>query len=99
VWGGGWGVTRGRVFAVSAVWSCCQAWALLSPSAASHAAAVPPPPPSLSGRIGPEYASLELNIGGSVVSAAVCDVCGVSKAQLRVMYKQHGDLGDVAQVS
>lgn len=50
------------------------------------------------GRIGPEYVSCELNIGGSVVSSALCDVCGVSRSQLRDMYKQHGDLGDVAQV-
>lgn len=51
------------------------------------------------GRIGPEYASLELNIGGSVVSSALCDVCGVSRSQLREMYRQYGDLGDVAQAS
>lgn len=50
------------------------------------------------GRIGPEYVSSELNIGGSVVSSALCEVCGVSRSQLREMYKQHGDLGDVAQV-
>ena len=54
---------------------------------------------TLAGRIGPEYESLELNIGGSVVSSALCEVCGVSRSQLREMYRQHGDLGDVAQAS
>jgi hypothetical protein len=52
----------------------------------------------LPGRMGPEYVSLELNLGGSVVSSALCEVCGVSRGQLREMYKQYGDLGDVAQV-
>jgi hypothetical protein len=52
----------------------------------------------VAGRIGPEYVSSELNIGGSVVSSALCEVCGVSRSQLRELYKQLGDLGDVAQV-
>lgn len=56
------------------------------------------PPPA--GKIAPEYtAGCELNVGGGVVSSALCDVCGVSRSQLRDMYAQHGDLGDVAQVN
>lgn len=51
------------------------------------------------GKIAPEYsAGCELNVGGSVVSSALRDVCGVSRQQLRELYSQHGDLGDVAQV-
>jgi ATP-dependent DNA ligase len=41
---------------------------------------------------------LELNLGGSTVSAALVDVYGVTKGALREMYRRHGDLGDVAQV-
>jgi hypothetical protein len=51
------------------------------------------------GKIAPEYAlGADLNIGGSVVSSALCEVCGVSRGQLRELYNSMGDLGDVAQV-
>jgi hypothetical protein len=53
----------------------------------------------LPGKIAPEYAlGADLSIGGSVVSSALCEVCGTSRAQLREMYNSLGDLGDVAQV-
>lgn len=52
------------------------------------------------GKIAPEYAvGGDLNVGGSVVSSALGEVCGVSRAQLRDMYNTMGDLGDVAQAS
>jgi DNA ligase-1 len=51
------------------------------------------------GKIAPEYAlGADLNIGGAVVSSALCEVAGASRAQLREMYNSLGDLGDVAQV-
>lgn len=35
----------------------------------------------------------ELNIGGSLVTAAIEDVCGVKRSKLRDMYNRLGDLG------
>ncbi|KAJ7530648.1 hypothetical protein O6H91_14G012600 [Diphasiastrum complanatum] len=48
-------------------------------------------------RIAPDYEHVDLNIGGNIVSAAVSEVAGVSRAKLRAMYTMMGDLGDVAQ--
>jgi hypothetical protein len=61
-----------------------QSWRLLS----HHAS---PLPRALQG--------LDLNVGGATVSAALMEVTGTSRTTLRALYKQHGDLGDVAQVS
>lgn len=38
----------------------------------------------------------ELNIGGSVVTAALEEACGVSRSKITEMYNELGDLGDVA---
>ncbi len=38
----------------------------------------------------------ELNVGGSALSAAVSEVTGASRAQLRAAYAKLGDMGDVA---
>ncbi|BBN03501.1 DNA ligase 1 [Marchantia polymorpha subsp. ruderalis] len=48
-------------------------------------------------RLAPDFESVDLNIGGSIVSTAVGEVAGVSRAKLREMYTSMGDLGDVAQ--
>ena len=49
------------------------------------------------GKIAPEYENLELNVGGSTVAAAIVEATGAQRSRLREMYKDHGDLGDVAQ--
>lgn len=49
------------------------------------------------GKIAPEYEQgMELSIGGSTVAAAVSEATGVTRAKLREMYNELGDLGDVA---
>ena len=48
------------------------------------------------GTLGPEFASVNLGIGGATVSSCVCEVLGVSRQRLRQAYKDEGDLGDVA---
>lgn len=35
----------------------------------------------------------ELNIGGSLVSAALEEACGTNRAKIREMYNKFGDLG------
>ncbi|KXZ42596.1 hypothetical protein GPECTOR_132g608 [Gonium pectorale] len=51
----------------------------------------------LTGRIGPEYERLELNVGGATVGAALGAATGASGARLKQLYRELGDLGDVAQ--
>lgn len=48
-------------------------------------------------RIAPDYENMDLNIGGSMVSAAIVEATGTPRAKLREMYNNVGDLGDVAQ--
>ena len=49
------------------------------------------------GKIGPDYEQgMELNVGGSLVAAAVSEATGVTRSHLREMYNELGDLGDVA---
>lgn len=50
------------------------------------------------GKIAPDYAGMDLNVGGSLVAAAVGEVTGVSRQRMRELYSSYGDLGDVAQV-
>ena len=38
-----------------------------------------------------------MNVGGSIVSQAVMEATGVTRQRLSQMYKELGDLGDVAQ--
>ncbi|GAB4816048.1 hypothetical protein N2152v2_003094 [Parachlorella kessleri] len=49
------------------------------------------------GKVAPDYEGMELNVGGSTVSAAIVEATGVSKGRLRDMHNQLGDIGDVAQ--
>jgi len=46
--------------------------------------------------ISPPYVSLELGLGGSVISKALKKVCGLDGAGLKTLYDKHGDAGDVA---
>eukprot|EP00198_Chlamydomonas_reinhardtii_P008670 XP_001698007.1 predicted protein [Chlamydomonas reinhardtii] len=50
----------------------------------------------VTGRIAPEYDKTELNVGGATVSGALQAATGASAARLKQLYREHGDLGDVA---
>lgn len=49
------------------------------------------------GKLAPDYENVELSVGGSTVAAAVVEATGTSRAKLREMYAELGDMGDVAQ--
>lgn len=46
--------------------------------------------------ISPPYISLELGLGGSALSKALKQVCGLDGRALKNLYDKHGDPGDVA---
>ena len=46
--------------------------------------------------ISPPYISLELGLGGSAISKALKNMCGLDNASLKTLYDKHGDAGDVA---
>ncbi|KAI1136514.1 ATP-dependent DNA ligase [Hypoxylon sp. FL0543] len=46
--------------------------------------------------ISPPYISLELGIGGSAISKALKNVCGLDGRSLKAIYDKYGDAGDVA---
>ncbi|KAG9250545.1 putative DNA ligase I [Emericellopsis atlantica] len=46
--------------------------------------------------ISPPYISLELGLGGSAISKALKQVCGLDSRSLKVIYDKYGDAGDVA---
>ncbi|KAJ9148657.1 DNA ligase [Pleurostoma richardsiae] len=46
--------------------------------------------------ISPPYISLELGLGGSAISKALKQVCGLDNRSLKVIYDKYGDPGDVA---
>ncbi|KAJ1325885.1 DNA ligase 1 [Microdochium nivale] len=46
--------------------------------------------------ISPPYISLELGLGGSAISKALKQVCGLDSRSLKTLYDKHGDAGDVA---
>jgi len=48
------------------------------------------------GRIANEYEGVELSVGGSIVSEAIRSATGTTAAEMRKLYKDTGDLGDVA---
>ncbi|GAA5967071.1 hypothetical protein JCM3765_001489 [Sporobolomyces pararoseus] len=50
-------------------------------------------------RLAPEYESLELGIGESLLMKAIGEACGRTLAQVKSEYKEIGDLGEVAQRS
>ncbi|XP_022158502.1 DNA ligase 6-like isoform X2 [Momordica charantia] len=47
-------------------------------------------------KIAADHENMELNIGGSLVTAALEEACGVSRSKITEMYNELGDLGDVA---
>lgn len=51
----------------------------------------------VTGKLAPDYEGVEMNVGGSVISGAVIEATGVTRQKLSAMYKELGDLGDVAQ--
>ena len=46
--------------------------------------------------ISPPYISLELGLGGSAISKALKNVCGLDNKSLKALYDKVGDAGDVA---
>ncbi|KAJ8121234.1 hypothetical protein ONZ43_g2267 [Nemania bipapillata] len=46
--------------------------------------------------ISPPYISLELGLGGSAISKALRQVCGLDNRSLKAIYDKFGDAGDVA---
>ncbi|KAK7272987.1 hypothetical protein RIF29_14032 [Crotalaria pallida] len=48
-------------------------------------------------KIAADHENMELNIGGSLVTAALEEACGTNRSALKEMYNKFGDLGDVAQ--
>ncbi|KAK7295752.1 hypothetical protein RJT34_18664 [Clitoria ternatea] len=48
-------------------------------------------------KIAADHENKELNIGGSLVTAALEEACGTNRLKIREMYNKLGDLGDVAQ--
>ncbi|KAH8828249.1 DNA ligase [Flagelloscypha sp. PMI_526] len=53
----------------------------------------------LTNTLGPSYNGIELGIGGSLLSAAIQSVSGLSPASLRKLYQKSGDMGDVAMAA
>ncbi|CAN0896645.1 DNA ligase 6 [Linum grandiflorum] len=49
-------------------------------------------------KIAADHENVELNIGGSLVTSALTEACGPSASEIREMYNDVGDLGDVAQL-
>ncbi|KAL7190750.1 hypothetical protein ACSBR2_022933 [Camellia fascicularis] len=49
-------------------------------------------------KIAPDHENKELNIGGSIVVAALEETCGTNKSKIKELYDNLGDLGDVAQL-
>ncbi|EGX96632.1 DNA ligase I, putative [Cordyceps militaris CM01] len=46
--------------------------------------------------ISPSYISMELGLGGSAISKALKQVCGLDGRSLKTLYDKYGDAGDVA---
>ena len=46
--------------------------------------------------ISPPYISQELGLGGSAISKALKQACGLDQRSLKAIYDKHGDAGDVA---
>ncbi|KAF5022419.1 hypothetical protein F66182_5504 [Fusarium sp. NRRL 66182] len=46
--------------------------------------------------ISPPYISMELGLGGSAISKALRNVCGLDNRSLKAIYDKYGDAGDVA---
>ncbi|KAK9271968.1 hypothetical protein L1049_002335 [Liquidambar formosana] len=49
-------------------------------------------------KIAADHEKMELNIGGSLVTAALEEACGTNRSKIRDLYNSLGDLGDVAQL-
>lgn len=49
-------------------------------------------------KIAPDHENKELNIGGSIVVAALEEACGAKRSKIKELYDSLGDLGDVAQL-
>eukprot|EP00892_Ulva_mutabilis_P010604 jgi/Ulvmu1/7916/UM004_0148.1 len=49
------------------------------------------------GKLAPDYAACDLQVGGATVSSAIAESTGVAPRRMSEMYVEAGDLGDVAE--
>ncbi|XP_047153019.1 DNA ligase 6 isoform X1 [Vigna umbellata] len=82
---------RGKIKATSLLCNMFRSLLALSP------ADVLPAVYLCTNKIAADHENKELNIGGSLVTAALEEACGTNRLKIREMYNKFGDLGDVAQ--
>jgi len=51
----------------------------------------------VTGKLGPDYEGVEMSVGSKAIGGAIQEATGVTRQKLSSMYKELGDLGDVAQ--
>ena len=51
----------------------------------------------VTGKLGPDYEGVEMSVGSKAIGGAIQEATGVTRQKLSSMYKDLGDLGDVAQ--
>ncbi|XP_029127986.1 DNA ligase 6 [Cajanus cajan] len=82
---------KGKIKATSLLCNMFRSLLILSP------ADVLPAVYLCTNKIAADHENKELNIGGSLVTAALEEACGTNRLKIREMYNKFGDLGDVAQ--
>lgn len=83
---------KGKIKATSMLCNMFRSLLVLSPEDVLPAAYL------CTNNIAPDYENMELNIGGSIVIAALEEACGTNRSKIRDLYNSLGDLGDVAQL-
>ncbi|RID55400.1 hypothetical protein BRARA_G02666 [Brassica rapa] len=83
---------RGKIKAMSMLCNMFRSLLALSPEDVLPAVYL------CTNKIAADHENIELNIGGSLISSALEEACGVSRSTMREMYNRLGDLGDVAQL-
>lgn len=53
-------------------------------------------PLQITNHVAPAYEGVELGIGGQVLGKALKAVSGTTQKELKLLWNQHGDFGDVA---
>jgi DNA ligase-1 len=51
----------------------------------------------VTGKLGPDYEGVEMSVGSKAIGGAIQEATGVTRQKLGSMYRELGDLGDVAQ--
>ncbi|WZZ06289.1 hypothetical protein YC2023_092210 [Brassica napus] len=83
---------RGKIKAMSMLCNMFRSLLALSPEDVLPAVYL------CTNKIAADHENIELNIGGSLISSALEEACGISRSTMREMYNRLGDLGDVAQL-